>query len=561
MVHHRLHAPLIAAAAACTLLVHLGGPALWDDDEPKNAACSLAMLDSGDWIVPTFNGRLRVEKPPLVNWVQLAGFAACGRNETGARIGSALLTIGTCLLTWRIGCLLLDPAAGLVGGLAMATCIWTAVGGRAATPDAPLAFCTTLALWLCARGCAGAAPGLSRVDAAAVGAACGLAALAKGPVGVALPVVAFLLFAGWRRLAGDVPTFASAVGGLRLPAMLAAALAVALPWYLWVGVRTGGAWPRGFFLVHNVGRFMAPMEGHSGSFLYYPAVVAVGLFPWSIVLAAMVAHAVTVLLPLSKHPGRRGAALLACWAAAWIGIFSCSGTKLPGYVWPAYPALALLTGLLLVDWARDALPFTAAWRDPARGRAVVMRVAWATLGTGGVALAIGLVVAARLRAPGAEWLGLCGLVPIAAAWAAWRCDAAGRPRRAIAVLTGAACLLVGLLAGVATDRFSRAQGMRESVARLAAEDGPWACFWNVPPTVVFYARSTVAKLETAADVARHLASHPHARVVIDSRHEAIACASLPPDCTVLARIPTLDDRHYVVFGPPLRENAPLAVVP
>ena len=138
MIHPRLHAAFIAMAAACTLLVNLGGPALWDDDEPKNAACSLAMLDSGDWVVPTFNGRLRVEKPPLTNWVQMAGFSLCGRNEAGARIGSAVLTIGTCLLTWRIGCGLVGSAGGFLGGLVMATCIWTAIGGRAATPDAPL---------------------------------------------------------------------------------------------------------------------------------------------------------------------------------------------------------------------------------------------------------------------------------------------------------------------------------------------------------------------------------------------------------------------------------------
>ena len=130
MIHPRLHAAFIAMAAACTLLVNLGGPALWDDDEPKNAACSLAMLDSGDWVVPTFNGRLRVEKPPLANWVQMAGFSLCGRNEAGARIGSAVLTIGTCLFTWRIGCSLVGSAGGFLGGLVMATCIWTAIGGR-----------------------------------------------------------------------------------------------------------------------------------------------------------------------------------------------------------------------------------------------------------------------------------------------------------------------------------------------------------------------------------------------------------------------------------------------
>ena len=185
MVHPRLHALLVAAVAAIVLGANLGGPALWDDDEPKNAACSLAMLDANDWVVPTFNARLRVEKPPLVNWLQIAGYTLCGRNETGARIGSAIATLGACLFTWRIGCLLLGPAAGLLGGLVMASCVWTAVGGRAATPDAPLLFFTTLALWLFVRAWhrdrqPGGGVHLRRADAAAIGAACGAAVLAKG---------------------------------------------------------------------------------------------------------------------------------------------------------------------------------------------------------------------------------------------------------------------------------------------------------------------------------------------------------------------------------------------
>ncbi|MFM8434102.1 MAG: ArnT family glycosyltransferase [Planctomycetia bacterium] len=562
MIHPRLHAALIVVAAACALLVNLGGPALWDDDEPKNAACSLGMLDSGDWVVPRFNGRLRVEKPPLANWVQMAGFALCGRNETGARIGSALLTIGTCLFTWRIGCRLVGSAGGFLGGLAMATCVWTAVGGRAATPDAPLLFCTTLALWLFVRGGGAGWQRLSAGTAAAIGAACGLAALAKGPVGIVLPVAAFALFAAWQWRAGVVPNAVAAAGRLRLPVIVAAALAVALPWYALVGLRTEGEWLRGFFLVHNVGRFTAPMEGHSGSVFYYPCVIAVGLFPWSLVLLAMLAHTATILRPRSRHRSRPGVALLAAWALAWVGAFSCSGTKLPGYIWPAYPALALLTGLFLVDWSRGALTFTNLWRDAAFARVAVMRTAWTTLAAVGLALAVGLPVAARLLAPGNEWLGLIGLVPIAGAAAAWRHDSAGDPSRAIRAVAVSACLLVSLLAGLATHRFSAAQGMRESVAALAAgAPAPWACFWNVPPSVVFYTRTTVAKLDTPTDVARHLASHPQARVVIDSRHEPLVRDALPPDCTVLARIPTLDERHYIVLGPPSRRDAALALAP
>ena len=562
MTRPRFHATLIVTAAACTLLVNLGGPALWDDDEPKNAACSLAMLDSGDWVVPTFNGRLRVEKPPLTNWVQMAGFALCGRNETGARIGSAILTIGTCLLTWRIGRRLVGSASGFLAGLVMATCTWTAIGGRAATPDAPLLFCTTLALWMFVRGGGAGWRPLSALSAAAVGAACGLAALAKGPVGIVLPVGAFVLFAASQWQAGVAPTVMAAVGRLRVPVIVSAALAVALPWYAGVGFRTGGAWLYGFFFVHNVGRFAAPMEGHSGSIFYYPCVIAVGLFPWSLVLLAMLAHTATILRPNSDHPRRPGVALLASWTLAWVGAFSCSGTKLPGYVWPAYPALALLTALFLVDWSRGAITFTTLWRDPAFARMAVMRTAWATLAAAGLALTAGLAIAAHLLAPGNEWLGLIGLVPMAGAVAAWRHEAAGDPGRAIRAVAVTSCLLVSLLAGLATHRFSAAQGMRESVAAIAADaPAPWACFWNVPPSVVFYAQTTVAKLDTPEDVARHLAAHPQARVVIDSRHEPLVRDALPPDCTVLARIPTLDERHYLVLGPPARRDSALALAP
>ncbi len=200
MFSDRSHGPLVAGVAALVLLVNLGGAALHDEDEPRNAACSAAMLDRGDWVVPMFNGRLRTEKPALVNWLQMAGFAIAGRNETGARLGGAILSIGTCLLTWQIGRHLHGPAVGLVAGLAMASCVWTAVGGRAATPDAPLVFFTTLA-WRLFVGSCGSAPGgvvseisplISPRRGLAIGAACGAALLAKGPVGLVLPLVTFL---------------------------------------------------------------------------------------------------------------------------------------------------------------------------------------------------------------------------------------------------------------------------------------------------------------------------------------------------------------------------------
>jgi len=581
----RFHGWIVAAAATAVLLVRLGGPALWDDDEPKNAACSLAMLDANDWVVPTFNNRLRIEKPPLVNWIQIGGFTLCGRNETGARIGSALLTIGTCLLTWQIGCLLLGPTAGLLGGLALATCIWTAVGGRAATPDAPLLFFTTLALWLFVRGigCRNGTSGgpnsddcsLSASSAIGIGAACGAAILAKGPVGVGLPLLAFLLFAASQKQSSATIGWLATLARVRPLTILLAAATVAAPWYAWVGLRTDGEWLRGFLLVHNLGRFTAPMEGHSGSILYYPAVVAVGFFPWSIVLAAMLTHVAVVLRSPTADDRRRPLLLLLCWMLAWIGAFSCAGTKLPGYIWPAYPALAIATGLFLADWAGGRVDFRSprflerfpqlfpTRRDdhgPDQTVGLVMRLAWSILAATGVAIAIGLPLASGRLAAGNAWLGVLGLIPLATAAVAWQSQSAGDRQRALAAVAVGACLLVSLMASVTAESFSHAQGSRALVAQLEhpARECRWACLWNVPPSLVFYTGSTVTKLETPADVATHLRQHPRARVVIDGRQETVVAAALPFGYGVLARVPTLSRHEYLVLGPLAGQDDPLA---
>jgi 4-amino-4-deoxy-L-arabinose transferase-like glycosyltransferase len=583
----RFHGWIIAAAATVVLLVRLGGPALWDDDEPKNAACSLAMLDANDWVVPRFNGRLRVEKPPLVNWIQIGGFSLCGRNEMGARIGSALLTIGTCLLTWQIGCLLVGPTAGLLGGLVMATCVWTAVGGRAATPDAPLLFFTTLAFFLFVRGIGprnGSAPSglnggvcsLSFPSAIGIGAACGAATLAKGPIGVGLPMLAFLLFAASRNRSSAASGWPATLAGMRPLTMLLAAAAVAVPWYVWVGLRTDGEWLRGFLLVHNVGRFAVAMEGHSGSFLYYPAVVAVGLFPWSIVLAAMLAHAACILRSPTADDRRGPLQLLLCWMLAWIGVFSCAGTKLPGYIWPAYPALAIATGLFLADWAGGRVDFRApqflgrfpqrllnpqADHGPDQTVGLVMRLAWSILAATGVAIAIGLPLASGRLAAGGVWLGVLGLIPLAAAAVAWQSQSAGHRQRSLAAVAVGACLLVSLMASVAGESFSDAQGSRALVEQLEqpARECRWACLWNVPPSLVFYTGATIEKLDTAADVAAHLRQHPRSRVVIDGRQEALVATALPFGYGVLARVPTLSRHEYLLLGRLPGHEAPLAL--
>lgn len=533
----------VGLAAAAVLFVNLGGPPLWDDDEPKNAGCSAAMLATGDWVVPTFNGRLRPEKPPLVNWVQLAGYACCGVNETGARLGSALLTIAAALLTAATATRLFPhrPLVGLWAGLALGTCAWAAVAGRAATPDAVLGFSTTLALWIAAGGLVPSGPVPVRLSvgrAAAIGAACGLATLAKGPLGIVLPLLAFSLAAWWqesataRGIGGVVRAAAVAARRLRPVVIGAAAVGVAGPWYVLVTWRTDGAWLREFLGVHNLQRFAAPLEGHGGPPWYYLVVLAAGFFPWSIVAAVTAAHAVRGLWRQADAPALK---FVCAWAVVWVGCFSVAGTKLPGYVWPAYPALAIATAVFLEDWRLARPPALERW----------MRLAWSILGLAGLGIGVGLACVAAALPGHAAWIGLIGLVPVGGAALAWREQSRVRPGAALGWLSAAGCCTVTLLASVAAgvvgaDMGTRPLARHPAPVAAARSDAAWASFRCTVPSVVFYsgaaARGDTVEMLFESSAARDfVAAHPGARIVVPVVAVEDLLRALPPGHGVLAR--------------------------
>src|SRR5262245_26270222 len=152
MAERLKQAGLVIAVAALVMLTNLGGPRLWDRDEPRNAGCALEMLARQDWVVPWFNGELRAHKPVLLYWCIMVSYSALGVSEFSARLPSALCAIGTTLCAYSIGRRLFGLRAGVWAGIALATSLMFVVAGRAATPDALLIFCTTLALAIYVRG-------------------------------------------------------------------------------------------------------------------------------------------------------------------------------------------------------------------------------------------------------------------------------------------------------------------------------------------------------------------------------------------------------------------------
>jgi 4-amino-4-deoxy-L-arabinose transferase-like glycosyltransferase len=312
----------LAAAVFTGLFLNLGAMPLFDVDEGAFGEATREMLARGDYVSTWLNGEPRFDKPILVYWLQAASASLLGLNEFALRLPSALAAsawiaaIG--LFTRRHA----DRGAGLAAAFLAASTAGVTVIGRGAIADALLNLFLALTMFDIYRYAAdgGAQPSpLSRRRAFLW---IGLGLLTKGPVALLVPGAASLLaFALQRRLADWWRAVRDPVGWGIL-------LAVAMPWYLLEYGRRGDAFLAGFFMRHNVERFLSPLQGHGGSALYYLPAILVLLLPYSGLFLRTLAAL--------RHPRHlRGAPLdlfLWCWFLFVLVFFSLAGTKLPHYL-------------------------------------------------------------------------------------------------------------------------------------------------------------------------------------------------------------------------------------
>jgi 4-amino-4-deoxy-L-arabinose transferase-like glycosyltransferase len=233
------------------------------------------------------------------------------------------------------------------------------------------------------------------------------------------------------------------------------------------------------------------MEAHHGPVIYYIPAILAGFFPWSVLLPLALLDLVQQLR--HGHAWQRGYQFVACWTAVYIGFFSCGATKLPSYVLPAYPALALMAAACLVRWLSGEAEFRRVW----------MRLWLGTEGAVGAGMLIGLPIAAHYLLPGEQWLGLVGLILLAGAAVAWVMLA--RQQRRLVAITMAATAVAFAVAifGVASVRIS---GHHNNTAMLAhirqhsAADFQLSTFRYSTPSLVYYANQRVTLCSEASEV-------------------------------------------------------------
>jgi 4-amino-4-deoxy-L-arabinose transferase-like glycosyltransferase len=566
----RRHLVLVLIASIASLAVGTVPIPFWDEDEPRFAAIASTMMSTGDWIVPMYNGELAVDKPVLMHWAMAAAGTLCGESEIAARLPAVIATLLTALALLRAGTRWFDATTGSVAALAFVGCLLVGIEAHAATPDAIL---TCLTAWatilfaeplLATQSDSTGLPRLSGRRAALVGGLLGLAVLCKGPIGCVGPLAVVLPWTWWlamhRRLGtaasgGDRRPLATRLATTALPAawdtlrtsrmfiLCAGVLAVAAPWYVAVSLRTDGAWLHGFFFIHNVGRFVAPMEKHSGSVLLHPLAMLVGFYPWScfLPLAAVVA-AWRVARTTEPFGSRATLGLVLFWIAVWVGGFSLSATKLPNYVLPAYPAAALLVAAVGVRAAQGGR-----WPHPGWMAAGV-----ASLALGGAITAAVVLIAGRFGVADAAPAALVGIVPVvgsACLWY-WRRE----PLRAIAALAVTGLVYTGLATGPAAACIARANALPALVQEAHRHAGGRArigTFPQITPNVVYYAHGPVTawREQQREEALRFLASGPDAVVLVPEDRLAELSGGLPEGVGVIGRgRPLFREQDFLLVG-------------
>jgi len=354
------------------VLFHMAGTwslPLIDRDEPRFAEASREMIERGDYVVPYFNDRVRLDKPPLAYWAQVASYKILGENDFAARFPSAIAAALTALSIFAWGSRIGGARVGWWAAIIFTLSLQTSVHAKAAVADMWLVLFVTLAHWAGYELLRDRLANESKRPTLNVQRptsnsgwwwtfyfALAFAFLAKGPIGWTplLTVAATRFFVRDAQLA----TRFKSVRGILLT------LAVVALWGIPALIQTHGE----FFTIgigrHVIGRSFGAMEGHGanslGAYLlllpFYFVTIFASFFPWSIKLPWLMrklwrkqeARVIRLRQGFGGQadPGYSGRDKIDNYLLAGAGIifiiFSLIKTKLPHYTLPAFPLLSLL---------------------------------------------------------------------------------------------------------------------------------------------------------------------------------------------------------------------------
>lgn len=323
---------LIAIGFLLIWFYMLGSRTLVPTDEGRYAEMAREMVASGDWITLRLNGIKYFEKPPLQNWMNAISFSLFGLGEWQARLWTGLCGLSGIAITAYTGAKVFGRRVGIHAALILGSSFLWAGLGHINTLDMGLSGMMTLALCgLLFAQRDGASPREQLYGMLLCWAGMALATLSKGPIGLVLPGAVLVLYTLLTRQ-WELWTRLHLGKGLLL------FFAITAPWFILVWLKNPEH-PYFFFIHENFQRFTSKVHHRAGAWYYFVPILALGIVPW---LGLLVQAVWSGMHAEKQSNGFQTKKLLLIWAVFIFVFFSISGSKLPSYILPIFPALALL---------------------------------------------------------------------------------------------------------------------------------------------------------------------------------------------------------------------------
>jgi len=321
---------------------------LGEPDEGRYAEVAREMFASGNWLTPKLDGFNFFDKPALQYWASALFYDVFGVHEWTARLWVAITGLLAILAVGWASKRLYGARTGWIAALVLGSTLLFVAGAHINTMDMGVAAFLGIAICLFLVAQFDPHAEQQRVRLNLLGWAClALAVLSKGLIGLVFPAITLMVFMLWERDGSILRRMTMGWGMLVV-------LLIAAPWFMAISFRHPGYFDY-FFIKEHFSRFLTNVYDRDRPWWFFIPVVLFGLFPW------------VVFLPLSRsgwrdvHAGKRSERFLLCWIAVVFAFFSVSHSKLPLYILPIFPALAMLIARRISTLTVRALEWRFVW--------------------------------------------------------------------------------------------------------------------------------------------------------------------------------------------------------
>lgn len=320
---------------------------LGEPDEARYAEVAREMFASGNWLAPKLDGFNFFDKPALQYWASALLYNLFGVHEWSARLWVALTGLLAVLAVGWAGKRLYGARTGWIAAVVLGSTLLFVAGAHINTMDMGVAAFLTVAICLSL---------VAQFDPAAARqrrllnllswASIALAVLSKGLIGLVLPAITLAVFMLWEKDWSILRRMTMGWG-------FCVVLCVCAPWFVAISLKHPDFFDY-FFIKEHFSRFLTNAYDRDRQWWFFIPVVSLGLFPWA------------VFLPLSRSGWRsalesRSERFLLCWIVVVFVFFSASHSKLPFYILPIFPALAILIARRLSTLTIRALAWRFIW--------------------------------------------------------------------------------------------------------------------------------------------------------------------------------------------------------